>query len=246
MKSIKKKKRKIDSFHFPPGRVLARKYEIVSQLGAGWEGEVFKIREVGTGIERIAKFYFPQRNLRERTSSFYAKKLHKLRSCRVLIQYHSRETIQYRKTPITFLVAELAEGELLSDFLRRLPGKRLSPFEALHLLYSLACGVECLHKLGEYHGDIHDDNIIVNRRGLGFETKLLDMFYRGPSNAAFIQDDVIELINILYQAVGGARHYARQPPEIKAICKGQKHTLIRKRFRNAGQLRAYLESIEWP
>ena len=36
----------LDSFDLKPGRVLARKYEVISQLGAGWEGEVFLIREL--------------------------------------------------------------------------------------------------------------------------------------------------------------------------------------------------------
>lgn len=245
MKSQKTKKKKIDSFHFHPGRVFAQKYEIVSHLGTGWEGEVFKVRELGTGIERAAKFYFPQRNPRDRTSSFYAKKLHKLRHCPILIQYHSRESIQYRRTQITFLLSDFVEVELLTDFVKRQPGKRLTPFEALHLLHSLASGLECIHNLGEYHGDIHDENIMVSRRGLGFQVKLLDMFYRGPPSAACIQDDVCDLIGILYGLLGGRKYYARQPPEIKRICRGRKRTLILAMFRNAGQLRRHLEAMTW-
>jgi len=244
----RKKTRKdltIDSFHFTPGRVFAQKYEIVSHLGAGWEGEVFKVREIGTGIERAAKFFFPQRNPRDRASSFYAKKLHKLRHCPILIQYHSRELIRYRRTPITFLVSDYVEGELLTDFVNRHPGKRLPPFEALHLLHSLASGLECIHKLGEYHGDLHDENIMVSRHGLGFQVKLLDFFYRGPPNAACIQDDVCDLIGILFGVLGGQKTYARQPPEIKRLIRGRKRSLILGMFRNAGQLRRYLETLEW-
>jgi hypothetical protein len=240
-----RRRQRIDSFNLAPGRILAQKYEIISLLGTGWEGEVFKVREIGTGIERAAKFYFPQRNPMDRTSFFHAKKLHKLRHCPILVQYHSRETIQYRKTPITFLVSDLVEGELLTDFVKRHPGNRLTPFEALHLLHSLASGLECIHKLGEYHGDIHDENILVGRHGLGFQVKLLDMFYRGPPTAAFVQDDVCDLIGILYGLLGGKKHYAKQSPEIKKICRGRKRTLILKNFRNAGQLRIHLENMKW-
>ena len=42
----------IESFDFPVGRVLARKYEVVSRLGVGWEGEVYRLRETRTEIER--------------------------------------------------------------------------------------------------------------------------------------------------------------------------------------------------
>jgi hypothetical protein len=53
------------------------------------------------------------------------------------------------------------------------------------------------------------------------------------------------LIQLFYEILGGQRYYARQPAEIKAICCGLKHSLISKKFRTAGQLRAYLETMEW-
>ena len=51
---------------------------MVTLLGAGWEGEVYLVRERGTGIERTVKIFFPRRNPRDRTLRFYARKLHKL------------------------------------------------------------------------------------------------------------------------------------------------------------------------
>jgi len=240
-----KNAKRIDSFNFYPGRLLLRKYEVISRLGAGWEGEVFKVREKDTGIERAAKFFFPQRNPRNRASVFYAKKLHKLHHCPILIQYHTQETIIYRGVPVIFLVSDFVEGELLSRFLQRQPGKRVTSFEALHLLHSIAAGIECIHQQGEYHGDLHSDNIIVNRYGLGFDVKLLDMFHWGRPTAANIHHDVCELIRIFYDALGGARHYARQAPEIKNICCGLKRSLIIRKFRTAGDLREHLEMMEW-
>ena len=74
-----KKTLPIDTFNLSEGRILARKYEVISHLGSGWEGEVYKIRERNTGIERAAKLFFPHRNIRNKTSKFYAKKLHQLR-----------------------------------------------------------------------------------------------------------------------------------------------------------------------
>ncbi|MDD3519358.1 MAG: protein kinase, partial [Chromatiales bacterium] len=156
----------IRSFGFNPGRRLAGKYEVIDRLGAGWEGEVYRVVECATGIERTAKFFFPQRNLRDRAARFYARKLHALRQCPIVIQYYTQEHISYRGTPVTFLVSEYVEGELLSAFLGRQPHRRLSPFQALHLLHALARGIECIHHLREYHGDLHADNIIVSRYGL--------------------------------------------------------------------------------
>ena len=41
---------RIESFDFQPGRVLAGKYVIERKLGGGWEGEVYKVVEILTGV----------------------------------------------------------------------------------------------------------------------------------------------------------------------------------------------------
>lgn len=235
----------LNTFDLKPGRVLANKYEVVRKLGEGWEGEVYLVQEKLTGIDRAAKFFFPQRNPDNKAFAFYAKKLHKLRHSPILIQYHTQETIRYRGVPITFLVSEYVEGQLLSDFLARQPGKRLTPFQGLHLLHALASGIESIHHLREYHGDLHTENIVIQRFGLSYNLKLLDMFHWGAAKKDNIHDDVCDLIRILYDSLGGQRHYAKHPPEIKAICRGLKRSLILKKFRSAGQLREYLETMQW-
>jgi serine/threonine protein kinase len=233
----------LESFGLRPGRKLARKYVVGELLGQGWEGEVYHVTEAATGIERAAKFFYPKRNPGNRAINFYAKKLNKLRDCSILIQYHTQEAFRWQGQDIPFLVSEYVRGELLTDMLNRQRGKRLHPFEALHLLYALTCGIEEMHGQGEYHGDLHSDNIIVNRRGLGFRVKVVDMFHWGRATREHFDDDVCSLIRLLYDATGGARHYAKQPPEIKSICCGLKRSLITKRFRNAGRLRGHLETM---
>jgi tRNA A-37 threonylcarbamoyl transferase component Bud32 len=235
----------IDTFDLYPGRILARKYEVVSLLGAGWEGEVYKIREIATGIERAAKFFFPERNPRDRTVNFYAKKLHKLRHCPILIQYHTQEQIVFQREPLTFLVSDYVEGELLSQFLARQPGKRLGAFPAIHLLYALAKGIAMIHSMREYHGDLHTDNVIVRRYGLGFDVKLIDMLHWGAPRPENIHDDVCDLVRIFYDAIGGAAYYAKQPSEVKAVCCGLKRSYILRKFRTAGQLCQFLETMHW-
>jgi len=237
--------RRITSFGFQPGQILADKYEIISQIGNGWEGEVYLLKECSTGIEHAAKFWYPHRNLSNRAVRFYARKLHKLRHCPILIQYHTQETILFDEIPVRFLVSEYVEDELLSHFLARQPGKRVPVFQGLHLLHALASGIEKIHNLREYHGDLHDENVIVRRYGLSFDLKLVDMYHWGPARPQNIQEDVCNLIRIFYDAIGGAGHYAKQPPEAKSICCGLKRTLILKKFRTAGQLRQHLETMQW-
>jgi hypothetical protein len=85
----------------------------------------------------------------------------------------------------------------------------------------------------------------VNRYGLGFDVKLLDLYHWGPPKASNIHQDVCDLVRLFYDVVGGARHYTRQPPIVKEVCCGLKRTLILQKFRSAGQLREYLETMEW-
>ena len=242
---VKKKTAQVDSFDLQPGRVIARKYEIVNQLGTGWEGEVYSIVELSTGIERAAKFFYPQRNIKNRTASHYAKKLHRLRHCPIVMQYHTQEHFTFRRIPITVMISEYVKGDLLSEFIKHQPGKRLIPFQAIHFLYALIQGLESIHHLGEYHGDLHDDNIIISRFGLGFELKLLDTFNWPQSRKLNIQQDLIDAIKIFYDVLGGQRYYARQPKVIKYICCGLKHGHILRKFKNAAQLREHLESLNW-
>ena len=239
------KKEQNGSFNLKPGRILARKYEVMSRLGSGWEGEVYNIRELETGIERAAKLFFPNRNINNRASIAYAKKLHALRECPSVIQYHTRETMVYKKMPLTIFISEYVEGELISDYLSRLPGKRLHPFQGIHLLHALSAGLECIHRLGEYHGDLHTDNIIVRSHGLSYELKLLDFFHWGRARRENMNDDICDLIRIFYDALGGPARYSKQPPEVKEICCGLKRSLILKKFRTVTALRIHLETRVW-
>ena len=118
-----------ESVDLPDGRVIAGRYRVERKLGAGWEGEVYKVRELKTGIERAAKFYYPTRNPAGKAAVHYARKLNKLRDCSIIVQYHHQDAIWSRDERIDFVVSEYVEGEILSDFLARQPGGRLGAFD---------------------------------------------------------------------------------------------------------------------
>ncbi|MEW5993282.1 MAG: protein kinase [Candidatus Zixiibacteriota bacterium] len=232
-------------FKLLPGQTLGRHYFVVEFLGGGWEGEVYKVEERRTGVIRAAKLFYPHRSHDGSRLLKYARKLTRLRTCPIVIQYHHRDIARVRREQVEFLVSDFVDGELLSDFLMRQKGKRLSEFEALHLLYALAAGVEQIHFQGEYHGDIHSDNIIIRRRGLGFRVHLIDFFDLGRSTRERIQQDVFDLISLLHEMIGGADGYRRAGPAVRQIVMGRKHSLIRRRFRMAGHLRLALENLDW-
>jgi serine/threonine protein kinase len=239
------KKNYLDALNIPAEYILAHRFEVIGKLGGGWEGEVYSVRELATGIERAAKIFFPQRNLNNKSAKFYARKLHKLRYCTILIKYLTQEKFRYRGHELTILVSEFVEGETLDQFLLKQKGQRLQAFQALHLLHALAKGLEEIHLLNEYHGDLHTGNVIVQRYGLGFDLKLIDMFHWKGATNENIRDDVCNLIRIFYDCLGGAKHYRNQPKVVKDICCGLKRNLILRKFKTAGQIRTHLENLEW-
>ncbi len=233
------------AFNLLPGRSLGRQYRIVEFLGGGWEGEVYKVEEVSTGIIRAAKLFYNRAGTGDRPLLRYARKLYKLRTCPIVIQYHHRDVATIHGQKLDFLISDLANGQMLSSFLAGQKQKRLAPFEALHLFYALCHGVEQIHFMGEYHGDIHSDNVMVKRHGLGFNVHLLDFFDLGRATKEKIQGDVYDLVNILYEMIGEADGYSRAPDIVKSIIRGRKHSLIRQHFKQAGHLRLYLDNLEW-
>ena len=74
---------------------------------------------------------------------------------------------------------------------------------------------------------------------------MLDLYHYGRCNAEDIKDDVVDMIKIFYDVLGGKKHYHNLPKEIKDIICGLKRSLILQRFKTAGQLKDYIENLEW-
>src|SRR5450432_1741671 len=189
---------KAKRFDFTPGRVIAGKYVIERPLGSGWEGEVYVITERSTGIQRAAKFYYPHRDPTGKAAIAYARKLDALRHCPILMQYHHQEIAVVRKRKVVVVISELVEGQKLSEFLYSQSRHRLSTFEALHVLFGLAKGIAPIHARGEYHGDIHEHNIMIRRQGISFEVKLLDFFDLGAPTKSKIRKDVLNIVEVFH------------------------------------------------
>jgi tRNA A-37 threonylcarbamoyl transferase component Bud32 len=237
--------KRVRRFDFPPGRSVAGKYQIEGMLGSGWEGEVYRIVEKSTGIRRAAKFYYPHRDPTGKSAIVYARKLDALRHCPILLQYHHQEVAYVRRRKVMVVISELVEGQKLSEFLKQQPNGRLSTFEALHVLYVLAKGIAPIHARGEYHGDIHDDNIMIRRQGISFEVKLIDFFDLGRPSRDKVHKDVLNLIQVFHTIVGGRTAYAGQPRVVKEIIRGQRDSLIVERFSSAGDIQRHLETLQW-
>jgi serine/threonine protein kinase len=217
---------------------------VLDFLGDGYEGEVYKVAEKTTEIIRAAKLFYKKNELQKQPHVSYARRLHQLRSCPIVIQYHHQDCVQIKGQQVDFLVSDFVDGDVLSDYISGFPQKRLQPFEALYLFYAIVKGVEQIHQLNEYHGDIHSDNIMVNRKGLEYKVYLIDLLHLGKSTRKKIQEDVFDLIQLLHDIIGGTKYYQKMPQHIKDIIMGRKKKLIAQKFKNAGDLRQFLENYE--
>lgn len=208
----------------------------------GWEGEVYRVTEQTTGATRAIKLFHPQRNLQDKRLRRYAQKLEKLRHCSIVMQYHHSEPVRVAGEQRNCLVSEFVEGELLPDYVKRHPGKRLEPFRALHLIHTLSVGLAQIHDQGEYHGDLHAENILLRPRGVFFDVKVLDLYDWSGQASEARRDDIVDLVRILYEITGGRKRYAAQPPAVKDIVRGLRRDLILRRFPTMPRLRRWLET----
>lgn len=235
----------IKDFDFPEGHVLNRKYRILSKLGQGWEGEVYSVMEINTNIIRAAKFFYPARNDKNKTVIGYAKKLNNLNDAPIIIKYITQEELTLKGQSILFLVSEFIEATNLEDYIQKTKRKSIPLFEAIHIFYNLVKGVEQIHLKGEFHGDLHTGNVLLRRKGLSFDIKLIDLFLWRGNKREFQRADIVELINIFYEILGGKKNYAKLPLSIKKVICGKRSDLILKKFPRISTLSVYLENLTW-
>lgn len=232
-------------FGFPAGKPLERRYVLGEFIGSGYEGEVYHLTEASTGIERVVKFFRPDRFRDPKRAIRVARKFHLLRRSSVVLQYHHYGELVWRRQKIGYMVSELATGRVLADLIRERPRRRLPAFEALHLIHAVARGVAEIHALRTYHGDIHEHNILVERHGLGFRIKLIDLYLHPRDTTDQRRLDVVDIAYLLYRLVGGPQGYPGSPELVKQIVCGRRRRTIFRRFPTAGALVQFMEGYTW-
>ncbi|MCB1198401.1 MAG: protein kinase [Deltaproteobacteria bacterium] len=233
------------TFGFQKGRILSQKYEIIDLLGSGYEGEVYKIKERATDIFRAAKFFFPNRNHGNISLKNYAKKLHRLSECPILVQYKTTEFVQHKGQKLPYLVSDFIDGILLSTFVTRFPGKRLPYYHGLSFFYELVEGLSQVHDRKSFHGDIHSDNVMIHSFGLKHKMKLIDFHDIGVDKRIKMKEDIHDIIYLFHEILGGSKHYKNHPEEIKYILCGKKRNVIDERFKNMRQLKLHIENMRF-
>ncbi len=148
-------------------------YEILSLLGKGGMGEVYRARDTKLGREVAIKLLLEEvSNDPDRLARFEreARALASLNHPNVATLY-GLET----EGDTSFLVMEMIEGETLADRIERGP---IPIEEAIRLFREIAEGLEAAHEKGVVHRDLKPANIKVGGDGAtlsgGSRVKILD------------------------------------------------------------------------
>lgn len=148
-----------------PGTKLGS-YEIVSPLGAGGMGEVYRARDVSLGrdvavkVLHIGSTHDPDRLRRFRQEAQSAASLN---HPNILAIYFVGE-----QDGAPFIVSELLEGESLRERLRRGP---LPLRKSLDYALQMVDGLAAAHEKGIVHRDLKPENVFLTKDG---HAKILD------------------------------------------------------------------------
>src|SRR5215469_3770661 len=146
---------------FPPGTLLASRYRIVSRLGKGGMGEVFRADDLILG-QPVALKFLPEaaRGNLNLLTRFYdevriARQITHPNVCRV---YDIGEVDGQ-----PYLSMEYIDGEDLASLLRRIG--RLPADKATEFARKLCAGVAAAHAQGVLHRDLKPANVMIDSRG---------------------------------------------------------------------------------
>ena len=152
---------------FPAPRCSER-YRIVSPLGKGGMGEVYRAEDLKLG-QTVALKFLPQslaRNGRSTATRFtrevrLARQVSHPNVCRVFDIGEITETDAGKLTP--FLTMEFVDGEDIASLMRRIG--RLPSDKALEIARQVCAGLAAAHEHGIIHRDLKPANIMLDGRG---------------------------------------------------------------------------------
>ena len=154
-----------------PGALLDGRYRILSLLGTGGMGSVYRAEHEAIGRAVAVKI------LHLEHCASPAERERFRREARVAVRLrspHVVETLDFGEDPEgrLFLVMELLEGEPLRAVLGR--EGRLAPERVVRLLRQLLTGLEAAHAAGIVHRDLKPENLWLDGGGAHERLRLLD------------------------------------------------------------------------
>lgn len=141
-------------------------YTILSQLGAGGRGEVYRAED-STTLQHVAIKVLPERFAEDATARGRFKR--EINVLKALSHPNILRIFEFgHQDNIFYAVMELLEGETLSDRIKRAP---IPWAKVVTIATGLAKGLAATHAAGVIHRDLKPDNIFLTEDG---GIKLLD------------------------------------------------------------------------
>lgn len=154
------------------GTTLEGKYQIVSRLGAGGMGAVYKAHHLLLGRDVAVKVLKTE----VLSDSRSAERFRREAQAAARIEHANAVTIYdfgISADGNAYLVMELLRGTSLRDILDR--DGRLPLDRAVEIFVNVCAGIDRAHQLGVVHRDIKPDNIMVDERPDGsVQVKVVD------------------------------------------------------------------------
>jgi len=218
---------------FLPGVVLAGRYRIVSRVGRGGFGEVYRADDLTLGQTVALKFIPPEL---ERDPSHLARLLNEVRLARQISHPNVCRVFDVGEADgHRFISMEFVDGEDLASLLRRIG--RIPRSKAVQIAQQLCAGLAAAHDQGILHRDLKPGNIMLDGRGrvriADFGLAVAGTVVRGPharagtpayqapeqidGREASVRSDLYALGLVLYEAFTGRRAFhAESLAELRA------------------------------
>ena len=152
-----------------PGVRIAERYELISQIGEGGMGSVWKARHLALDAPVAIKFVRSDGNDPERFHARFA------REAKLAASVRHRNVVSITDygrlgDGSAFMVMDFLEGEPLSKYLRVRPPAA----EMVYLVELTTRGLVAVHDAGIVHRDLKPENIFLVRDATGVYPKLID------------------------------------------------------------------------
>jgi len=153
------------------GTVFQDRYEVLSKLGEGGFGQVFRARQRVTHHEVAIKVL---RDLHTGNDTHIARFQREMQLCAQLYHPHIVRLIDSGRVEpdLLYTVFEYVPGKTLTDVL--IAEGTLPPWEATHLMLQVLDALACAHNQGVIHRDLKPQNIMVTSTGARRNALVLD------------------------------------------------------------------------
>jgi serine/threonine protein kinase len=168
------------------GSVLGGKYRLISEIGRGGMGSVWRAEHQGWGAPVAVKLMSPELSSTPEALTRFEREV---RLAAGLRSPHVVQVLDHGiddETGAPFIVMELLEGQPLSRRLKQV--NRLSPAETFRIVSHLVRALSRAHAAGIVHRDLKPDNVFLVRNDEESVAKVLDFGvakWTAPSTASF-------------------------------------------------------------